>query len=424
MKRPFIPRLAVATGLLTLVSACTMHKQEAPPLTGPSEFAQSVTVAVSPDVLSQDGASQSLVTVTARDANSQPLRNLTLRVEIRVGGTAVDFGSLSARSIVTANDGRATLVYTAPSAPPVGVDNGTVVDIIVTPVGADFNNSSSRGASIRLVPPGVVIPPDGLVPAFTTTPSSPQDNQPVLFDASTSQGTIVDYRWDFGDGRSGSGRTVTHVYDASGPYAVTLTIVDPFGRAASKTQTITVGAGTNPTALFVVSPTPATPGQTVFFNAAGSRTGSGRTIVSYRWDFGDGTSGAGQQTSHVYAMAGTYAVTLVITDNAGARGTVTNPVTVEAPGSGGSSGSSPTADFTFAPPTPSVGAAVNFNAGTSKAATGRTITAYSWNFGDNTSGSGVTVSHPYTAAGIYNVILTVVDDQGKTGTVTKPVTVQ
>ena len=113
------------------------------------------------------------MTVTARDANSQPVRNLTLRAEIRVGGTAVDFGSLSARSIVTANDGRATLVYTAPSAPAVGVDNGTVVDIVITPVGADFNNSTSRGASIRLVPPGVVIPPDSLLPPLKKYSSRP-----------------------------------------------------------------------------------------------------------------------------------------------------------------------------------------------------------------------------------------------------------
>ena len=56
MKRSFIPRLAVATGLMALVSACTMHDQDAPPLTGPSEFALSVSVAVTPDVLSQDGA--------------------------------------------------------------------------------------------------------------------------------------------------------------------------------------------------------------------------------------------------------------------------------------------------------------------------------------------------------------------------------
>ena len=95
-----------------------MKDQDAPPLTGPSEFSQSITLTVSPDVLPQDGASQSLVTVTARDSSSQPIRNLALRAETRVGGVPVEFGSLSARSIATGSDGKATLVYTAPPRSP------------------------------------------------------------------------------------------------------------------------------------------------------------------------------------------------------------------------------------------------------------------------------------------------------------------
>ena len=419
MKRSFIPRLAVATGLLALVSACTMHDQDAPPLTGPSEFALSVSVAVTPDVLSQDGASQSLVTVTARDANSQPVRNLTLRAEIRVGGTAVDFGSLSARSIVTANDGRATLVYTAPSAPAVGVDNGTVVDIVITPVGADFNNSTSRGASIRLVPPGVVIPPDTLLPAFTFTPSSPNDNQTVLFDASTSQGAIVDYRWNFGDGGTASGRTATHAYNRPGTFAVTLTITDGFGRAASTVQSVTVGAGANPTAAFTVSPASPLIAQQVFFNAAQSRPSPGNTITGYTWDFGDGSSSSGQQTSHTYAAAGTYNVVLVVTDSAGRTATATSAVNV---GSG-----APTADFTFSPASPAVGAVVNFNGSASTAAAGRTITTYFWSFGDgsNATGPSATTAKPgYAAAGTYTVTLTVTDNTGASSSTSKQITIQ
>src|SRR5262245_30341212 len=123
-------RLFATAGALALVGACTMKSQEAPPLTGPSELAQSIGVSVSPDVLAQDGASQSLVTITARDAGAQPIRNLTLRAEIRVGGTAVDFGSLSAKSLVTSGDGRATVVYTAPPAPAVTTDDFTIVDIV------------------------------------------------------------------------------------------------------------------------------------------------------------------------------------------------------------------------------------------------------------------------------------------------------
>jgi len=41
-----------------------------------------------------------------------------------------------------------------------------------------------------------------------------------------------------------------------------------------------------------------------------------------------------------------------------------------------------------------------------------TIVSYDWDFGDNTTGSGVSVSHTYTAIGIYDVTLTVTDDRG------------
>jgi PKD repeat protein len=49
--------------------------------------------------------------------------------------------------------------------------------------------------------------------------------------------------------------------------------------------------------------------------------------------------------------------------------------------------------------------------------------SYSWSFGDGASASGSTATHTFTTPGTYNVILTIVDDQGNAGTVTKSVTV-
>jgi len=312
--------MATVAGVLALASACTLKDQDAPAPMGPSEFAQSIAVSVSPDVLPQDGASQSLITVSARDANSQPIRNLTLRMETRVSGTPVDFGTLSARSVVTGSDGRATLTYTAPPSPAVSPDAFLLVDIVVTPLGADYNNASLRTAAIRLVPQGTIIPPGDLVPAFTLTPATPTDGQTVLFDASASKGSIASYQWNFGDGARGDGRTDDHAYDTPGTYVVTLTLVDPYGRTASKSQSITVTPGLQPSAAFVFSPTNPRVGQNVNFNSSASRPPAGGTIVSYTWDFGDGTprvtTGSPVQ-GHTYATAATYTVTLVVTDNAG-----------------------------------------------------------------------------------------------------------
>jgi PKD repeat protein len=408
--------MATAAGVLALASACTMKSQEAPSLTGPSEYGQSIGVAASPDVLPQDGASQSFITVTARDANAQPIRNLTLRAEIVVGGTTVDFGVLSARSISTGTDGRATLVYTAPAAPPITVDDGIVVNIVVVPIGTDFGNTSARTAAIRLVPPGGIIPPGDLKPAFTATPSAPQENQTVLFDASASTGSIADYAWDFGDGGRSSGQTTQHAYRTAGTYVARLTISDGFGRTASAVQSITVGAGVAPTAAFVFSPTNPLPIQQIFFNASASRPAPGRTLTEYRWDFGDGASGTGVQPSHSYALPGSYNVTLVVTDDAGRTATVTSGLTVLS--------DNPIALFTFAPTTPTVGTAIAFNASTSTAVPGRTITGYSWNFGDGTTGSGVAPTKTYTTAGTRNVTLTVTDNTGKSGSTTVAVIVQ
>lgn len=325
----------LALGALLLAGpACTMKSQEAPAPTGPSEYALSLTVSASPDVLSQDGASQSVITVTARGPNGEPQRNVSMRAEIVVGGTTVDFGSMSARNITTNNEGRATLVYTAPKAPAAAVDSFTVVDIFITPIGTDFNNSTPRFASIRLVPPGVVIPPDGLKASFSTSPAAPTDSQPVLFDASASVGDIASYSWNFGDGGRGSGRVTTHTYDTAGTYFPMLTITDPFGRTASATATVTVAAGANPTASFVFSPTAPRINQTIAFNASASRAAPGRTIVSYTWDFGDGTplvTQGGTTITYTYGLARTYNVTLVVTDDSGKTTSFTAAVNVLPP---------------------------------------------------------------------------------------------
>ena len=319
-------------GVMLVMSACTTKSQDAPPLTGPSEFGQSVNVAANPDSLPQDGASQSFVTVTVRDANGQPIRGVTLRAETRVTDALVDFGRLSARSIVTGSDGRATLVYTAPSAPAAAVDTFTIVEITVTPAGTDFNNANARSAAIRLTPPNDVIPPFNLVPQFTVTPTAPQIGQTALFDASGSTGAIAEYNWNFGDGGRGSGRATQHSYDEAGTFVATLTVSDAFGRTRSISQSITVAVGQVPTAVVEFSPAAPVVNQPVFFNASKSTAPNAGTIASYLWDFGDGTprqTTSGPTVSHTYTVINTYKLTLQVTDRNGRTATTSIDVPIQ-----------------------------------------------------------------------------------------------
>lgn len=403
------------------LSSCTLKNADAPPLTGPSELGTSVTVQVSPDILPTDGGSQALVTITVRDANGQPLPNKSLRTEIYVNGIPTDLGTLSAKNVVTDGSGKATVVYTAPSVNTGGVDAGLNVQIAATPIGTDANSSIPRTVTVRLVPVGFVVPPSGLVPSFTNTPSSVRDNENMVFDASASKSTglapIAEYRWNFGDGATGSGVITNHSFSAPGTYSVTLTIVDTLGRLASVTRAVTISAGVEPEADIVFSPPSPRPGQLVVFTGAGSLAAPGRTIVRYEWSFGDGATGSGVETSHVYTTAGSYRAVLTVTDNAGRVGVADALIVVGS--------TNPTAAYVVSPTQPRAGQTISFNASASTAGPGRTIVSYAWDFGDGTSGTGVQFSKAggYTAPGTYTVTLVVTDDQGNKGVRSDTITI-
>ena len=418
----FITRVLAAPAAALLITACTVHKQETPSLTGPSEFGTAIAVAISPDVLTQDGASQALVTVTARDSNGQPFRNLNLRAEIVVGGASTDFGALSARNVVTDSNGRATLTYTAPPTPVFNQDIGTQVQIMVTPIGNNSGNTLPSFASLRLVPPGVVgPPPSALRPDFAATAATvgnPVSFQATVVDANGNDATsqVASYQWTFCDG-SASGRNVSHTFSqVRSSCNVSLTITDQLGRTQTTTHAITIGQGALPTAAFVLSPSSPVVNQTVNFNAAGSQAEPGHSISSYAWTFGDGSTGGGALATHAYGSAGTYTVTLQVTDDVGRKSTLTSQTVTVGNGN-------PVAQITVSPPTGPVTTTFSFIGSQSTAANGRTIVRYDWNFGDNSQGSGATTSHRYSTPGTYTVTLIVTDDQGNQGIATATVTV-
>ncbi|RPH61096.1 MAG: PKD domain-containing protein [Acidobacteria bacterium] len=175
-----------------------------------------------------------------------------------------------------------------------------------------------------------------------------------------------------------------------------------------------------PTASFVFSPTSPGVNQPIVFNASGSTSSPGRTIVRYDWNFGSGAAQSGVTVTKSYDVAGTYNVVLTVTDDVGQTDTDTRAVQVA------TTSNVLTADFTFSPLDPHNNTPVNFNASASQPAA--QITNYAWDFGDGTfslANTTPTVSKTYTVTvtTTYVVRLTVTDTAGRTATITRNVQV-
>src|SRR5207245_1160457 len=193
----------------------------------------------------------------------------------------------------------------------------------------------------------------------------------------------------------------------------TLTVTDNQSATGSVSHPVTVTAppppNQPPVAAFTSSCTQ------LACNFTSTSSDPDRTIASYRWTFGDGTAAATTQNpSHTYTAGGTFTVTLTVTDNQSATGSVSHPVTVTAPPP---PNQPPVAAFTSS----CTQLTCSFTS-TSSDPDG-TIASYAWTFGDGGTASIQNPSHPYTAGGTYTVTLTVTDNQNATGSVRHTVTV-
>ena len=249
------------------------------------------------------------------------------------------------------------------------------------------------------------------VARFTFSPTNAAINQDVILNASSSSANNGTYAWDFGDGQTGTGVTVTHQYTRPAMFTVVLTVTSDNRQSSTSSRTINVSAALPPqAAVFTFSPTQPAINQDVLFTAAGAGTVVGAT---FSWDFGDGVNGTGLTATHRFVRAGTYTVTLRVSSGVGQTATTSRTITVSANLPGGQ------VRFTHSPTNPGPNDTVFFNA----SATTIANASFSWDFGDGTNGSGVTTTHQYTRAGTYSVVMTVRNDLGQTASTTASVVV-
>lgn len=212
-------------------------------------------------------------------------------------------------------------------------------------------------------------------------------------------GGITGWSWIFGDPGSGinnisSVQLPNHTYNTSGSFPVRLIVSNSGGCEDTIIKQVLIHA--LPVADFTFTPN-CVGGSTHFVCSTFVNTGA---ISSYYWNFGDGFSLQGIDPSHVYANAGSFSVSLTVTDTAGCISTKMHTVVIADP---------PSALFEVSTQTCS-GSPISFSILPS--ASGSLITSFLWEFGDGSDtliyapASG-NVSHIYASGNTYTVSLTV-----------------
>lgn len=222
-----------------LASGCTVKQTDVPSLTGPSEFALSVSMSATPDTLVSGSTRQATITVEARDPSGAPKSNqpFLLRLNPPYLEPGQEFGTLSSTSVVTGSDGRAVVTYVMPTFSRflAGMP-GRKVSVVAQPIGSDFNTSVPHSVALQVVPPAREAVAGAPTPSLSHSTSTPKVGDVVTFDASGSRAllgsSVIYYYWNFGDGLPNNehGPDASHAWTSPGEYVVVLGIEDSAGR--------------------------------------------------------------------------------------------------------------------------------------------------------------------------------------------------
>lgn len=204
--------------------------------------------------------------------------------------------------------------------------------------------------------------------------------------------TDTSFTWDFGDGspriRAGL-NSIPHTFPAPGAYTVRLLLNDTAYCNNPDVLDTVIRVAANVDALFETPPTGCAPYQAIFTNTS---VGG----VTFEWTFGDGATSTEANPVHVYAVPGTYQVTMVANDPNTCNKTDTTRFTIAVY-------DKPTANFSYTPIAPVVNTPNVFTNSSSANAV-----KFKWIFGDGDTlmtTSRANVTHQYNATGTFNACL-------------------
>ncbi len=372
------------------------------------------------------------VTITVANVNRPPVLASIASQSVTIGnnlsftisatdpdGDSLSYSASNLPTGATFNSSNQTFSWT----PTTGQAGSYSVTFSVT----DGTLTATQAVSITVNNP-VAIPPSISISA-SATPTSGTAPLAVRFTASASStnGAIVKYEWDFeGKGnyswKSSRTANTTYTYASAGNYVATLRVTDQTGANNTYSILIQVQANTNaPQVTATASVTSGTAPLRVYFKvSATSKVG----IAKYQWDFnGDGRyeykSTKSGNVVTTYHQAGTYLATVKVTDFAAVS--TTQSITINV----GNNSAAPQVALSANSATGTVPATITFTANNPSS----DIIRYEWDFlgrgvYDTSTYSQSSLSYAYTEAGTFNPVLKVTNKQGLSYTSTVKLTIQ
>lgn len=237
---------------------------------------------------------------------------------------------------------------------------------------------------------------------FTLSENAICHNDRIFVTSNEAEANVTGYQWAIAGGTFTPGNKSFEItFPSLGLYDISLRVTDRYNCVATSTQTVTV---TGPEALFVASAQAACKNNSINFT---DQSTSNVGIVSWTWDFGDGTTQtvtSNAPVTHQYTDTGRFVVKVLVRDRADCTDEYTLPQTISI--------TAPVAAFTI-PGKYCPGLDLPFT----NTSEGHGL-IHSWSFGDGQTSSDITPTHSYSE-GTYTVKLLIEDVAGCKDSVSK-----